>query len=41
LLARVFAQPEQNGRYAEASGVRRAAAESSYRMIMSGKLRAR
>jgi hypothetical protein len=41
LLARVFAQSEQNGRYAEASGVRRAAAESSYRMIMPGKLRAR
>lgn len=42
LLARVFAQPEQNGRYAEASGVRRAAAaELSYRMKMPGKLRAR
>ena len=41
LLARVFAQPEQNGRYAEASGVRRAAAELSYPMNMPGKLRAR
>ena len=41
LLARVFAQPEQNGRYAEASGVRRAAAELSHRMKMPGKLRAR
>jgi hypothetical protein len=29
LLARVFAQPKQNGRYAETRGVRRAAAELS------------
>ena len=41
LLARVFAQPEQNGRYAEASVVRRAPAEPSYRTHMPGKLRAR
>ena len=40
LLTRVLAEPEQDERHAEASGVRRAAAEPTYRTNMPGKLRA-
>ena len=41
LLTRVFDELEQNRRLAEASGVRPAPAEPSYRTNMPGKLRAR
>ena len=41
LLTRVFDELEQNRRCAEASGVRPAPAEPSYRTNMPGKLRAR
>ena len=41
LLARMLAEPEQNRRRAEASGVRPPPAEQSYRTNMPGKLRAR
>ena len=41
LLTRVFDELEQNRRGAEASGVRPAPAQPSYRMNMPGKLRAR
>ena len=41
LLTRVFNELEQNRRFAEASGVRPAPAEPSYRTNMPGKLRAR